>query len=288
MRESQKIRTKIIKLSSLVMLLIFTKANLSVARPRPCVYVELDSETHITLAYRLKLTYHIPPTDRDRPLTVSLTPGPVEAGAGLVFQHIDPNGTTATYTLEPQPWWFSKAEKVQIKSSPLETRFHLWAQPGIYIDLPELGIYHISYVHPWAEPEEDPNSLLFRSNTLTIMRVTEQRGNQLYEILQQNPELALASYEFKNPPVIEMPKHRRSVPKIIDEAIKIGVGMDEVLLLLGSPDIAGHMSANWQKIYGYDDEWFYETSPVGGYYIDFKNGCVVRKGYHADCSGDCI
>lgn len=294
MRESQNIRNKIIKLSSLVMLLIFTKANLSVARPRPCVYVELDSQTHIAVPSPLKLTFHLPSPRLGKPKKVPIALGPLREGAGLVVEHIAPDGTTTTQTLDPEPWWFSRAETLQIKSSTLQeyfneiqTQFEVWVLIPKEFNFSKSGIYHISYTHPWAEPEEDPNSLLFRSNILTIMCVSQQRSDHLHKMLKENPELAFASYKFKNPPsAIEMPKYKRSVPKIIDDALKKGTRQDEVLLLLGSPDIAGYATIGEQKTCGWDETWDYETSPVAGYYIHFKNGCVVRKGYHADWSGD--
>ena len=294
MRKSQNIRNKIIKLSSLVMLLIFSKANLSVARPRPCVYVELDSQTHIAVPFPLKLTFRLSSPRLGKPIKVPIALGPLKGGAGLVVEHIARDGTTITQTLDPEPWWFSRAETLQIKSSTLQayfneiqTQFEVWVRIPEEFDFSEPGIYRVSYVHPWAEPEQDPNSPVFRSNTLTIMCVSQQRSEHLHKMLQENRELAFASYRFKNPPsAIEMPKYRRSVPKIIDEAIKKGIGQDEVLLLLGSPDIAGYATIGEQKTYGWDETWDYETSAAGGYYIHFKNGCVVRKGYHADLSGD--
>ena len=46
----------------------------------------------------------------------------------------------------------------------------------------------------------------------------------------ETPELALAIYKFKNlSSARENPKYRRSVPKILDEAIKKGSRRDEVL-----------------------------------------------------------
>jgi len=165
--------------------------------------------------------------------------------------------------------------------------FDVWVLPGVNFDFSALGIYNISYVHPWVEPEEDPNSLIFRSNILTIMCVSQQRFDHLHKMLRENLELAFASYRFKNTlSAIEMPKYQRSVPRVIDETIKKGTKQDEVLWLLGSPDIAGHTTIGEQKTYGWDEEWTYETGPASGYIIHFKNGHVVRKGYHADWLGE--
>ena len=293
MRESQNIRNQMIRFSSLIMFFIFTIANLSLARPRPCVDVKIEAESHVCTPHimkgyiflPLKLTYHIPPTHQGQPITVSIPP----SADGLVVEHIARDGTTTTQSLDPEPGLFSRAETLQIKSSTLQTYFNLWILPGIHLDFSKLGIYRISYAHPWAEPEEDPNSPVFQSNILTIMLVTEERYNQLHKILHDNPELALASYKFKNPPsACEMPKYRRSFPQIIDKAVKIGAGMDEVLLLLGSPDtaIARYTSTEGQKIYSWDDEWLYETSPAGGCSVHFKNGRVVSKAMCGDWSGE--
>jgi hypothetical protein len=291
MKESQNMGNQIIRFSSLIMLLIFTHPNLSLARPRPCVDVKIEAERHVCTPHimkdliflPLKLTYHIPATDRDKTITISIPPG----DGGLVVEHIARDGTTTTQSFDPEPWWFSKAETLQIKSSTLQTYFNLWILPGIHLDFSKLGIYHISYAHPWAETKEDPNNVLYRSNTLTIMLVTEERANQIHKILHDNPELALASYKFKNPPsACEMPKYKRSIPQILDKAVNIGAGMDEVLLLLGPPDIAGYTSTDGQKIYSYDDEWFYETSPAGDCSVHFKNGRVVSKAMCGDWSGE--
>jgi len=256
--------------------------------------VELDSQTHIAVPFPLKLTFRLPSPRLGEPIKVPIALGPVQAGAGLVVENVAPDGTTTTQTLDSEPWWFSRAETLQIKSSTLQTyfneiqtQFEVWVRIPEEFDFSEPGIYRISYAHPWAEPEEDPNSPVFRSNTLTIACITQERSDQLHTTLWQNPELAFASYRFKNPPsAIEMPKYKRIVPKIIDEALKKGTRQDEVLLLLGSPDIAGLATKGMQKTYGWDETWDYQTSPVGGYYIHFKNGLIVRKGYHADWSGD--
>ena len=99
--------------------------------------------------------------------------------------------------------------------------------------------------------------------------------------------MALASYRFKNPSSArEIPKYRRSVAKIIDEAIEKGARQDDVLLLLGSPDIVARATIGEQKTFGWwDESWHYETSPVGGYEVMFKNGCVVKKRSYADWNG---
>lgn len=282
--------------TGLVMSLLLTRAALSVAHLHPCVQVRIETEWHVgpphtveeknmNLIFRpLKLTYHIPPTRQDQPLTVRVAPGPVKAGAGLVVEHITPAGTKTTQSLAPEPWWFSKTETLEIQSSSFSTYFNIWVLPGMSFDFSELGIYHISYVHPWAGPQEDPDSLVYRSNTLTIACVTQERSDQLRMMLRQKPKLALASYAFRNPPSgREDAKYHRRVPAIIDAAIENGTKRDEVLLLLGSPDIVSRLSAGQQKTYGCDQTWLFETSPVGGYSVSFKNGGVVGKTFYAQC-----
>jgi len=156
------------------------------------------------------------------------------------------------------------------------------------LDFSEPGIYHISYVHPLPETEEDPNSPAFVSNTLTVACVTQQRYNQLQMILREDSELALASYMFRNPPAArEDPQYRRGeYLGLIDQAITTGARQDEVLFLLGSPDTSGYTPLSEQEASNYDEAWLYGTSPVGGYYVHFTSGSVVQKGYYRDCSGD--
>jgi hypothetical protein len=156
------------------------------------------------------------------------------------------------------------------------------------LDFSELGIYRISYVHPVPETEEDPNSPVFVSNTLTVACVTQQRYNQLQMILREDSELALASYMFRNPPAaVEYPEYRRGeYLGPIDQAITPGASQDEVLFLLGSPDTVGYTPLSEQEASNFDEAWLYGTSPVGGYYVHFMNGSVVQKGYYRDWSGD--
>lgn len=285
MKESRKSRVKTMAFGGLVMFLLFARATLSAARPRPCVNIRIEAENHVcpldttegTISLPLKLTYHIPPTSDGQPLTVRIAPGPVKAGAGLVVEHIAPSGTKTEQRLAPEPWWLSKAETLRIESSSFSTYFNVWVRPGMSFDFSELGIYRISYVHPGAEPQDNPNSLLYSSNTLTIACVTQERYDQLSARLRKNTDLALAGYRFKNPPSArEDAKYHRSVAKIIDEAIRKGTRRDEVLLLLGSPDSVYYSQKD--EVQSCDEEWSFETSPVGGYIVRFKNGCVVWKG----------
>jgi hypothetical protein len=294
MESQAKNRAKIMQFGGLVMFLLLTRAALSVARSRPCVEVKIETEQHVgpphtaedrrmNLIFRpLKLTYRVPTTPEDQPITLSIAPGPVEAGAGLVVEHIAADGTRTTQSLAPEPWWFLKAETRQIKSSSVSTYFSVRVLPGMSFDFSKLGIYRISYVHPWAELQEDPNSSVYRSNILTIACVPQERSDQLHAMLRQNTELALASYRFKHPPsTSEVPSYQRRVVKVIDDAIKQGTKQDEVLLLLGSPDTVSYHSAGQQKTYGCDETWLFETSPVGGYSVSFKNGRVVGKTFYA-------
>jgi len=105
-------------------------------------------------------------------------------------------------------------------------------------------------------------------------------------MLRQDPELAAESYKFKNPPSVrDIPKkYRRPVDKIA-ERIKKGAKQDEVLWLLGSPDLASYASPGVRKVHGWDEEWLYETSAVGGFLVCFKDRCVVRAERDPDSPG---
>lgn len=290
MRKLKKTRNQIVELGAVVLCFIFTGPNLSAAGPRPYVDVIIEAEHHVCPRHTmkdyiflpLKLTYHIPPTQNGQPITINTAPGV----AGLVVEHTARNGTRSTQSIEPEAWWFSNAKKLEIESSALPTYFSIWVLPGTDFDFSELGIYRISYIHPRADSEEEPNSPVFQSNTLTISCVTQERYDQLHMKLWQNLDLAVASYKFKNPPSsTEFPKYRRAdcSLKKINEFIKENTKQDKVLLLLGSPD-AIYYSTNSEGRQ-WDEEWFYETSPAGGYYVMFKKGCVVGKGEHGDWNG---
>jgi len=285
MRESPTPLNVIIRLIMAAAAAICTLPDLSGARPRPVVEVRIKPVYYVAPVdsiCRLQLTYHIPAKFSKGPATISIPHG-VLGGAGLLVKHVAPDGTVSTQSLAPEPWWFSKVQTLPIESSILPINFSLQVVPG-NLGFSQLGLYNVSYVHPLPETEEDPNGPLFVSNTLTIACVTQQRYDQLHMILREDAELALASYMFKNPPsAVEWPQYRRGVGAI-DEAITPGIRQDEVLLLLGSPDIVGYTSPSEQEYC--DEKWFYETSPVGGYYVTFKDGCVVSKGRHADWSGD--
>ncbi|HUT29864.1 MAG TPA: hypothetical protein VMX13_08730 [Sedimentisphaerales bacterium] len=285
MKESQTPLNVIIRLVIVAAAVNCVLPDLSHARPRPVVEVRIKPVYYVApvdTICRQQLTYHIPEKFSTGPATISIPHG-VRYGAGLLVEHVAPDGTVSTQSLPPEPWWFSNFQTLPIESSILPIDFSLPVVPG-NLDFSQLGIYHISYVHPLPETEEDPNSPVFVSNTLTIARVTQQRYDRLYKILREDTELALASYMFRNPPAAaEYPQYRRGVGPI-DEAITPGVRQDEVLLLLGSPDMIQHTAPSEQEYC--DEKWFYETSPVGGYYVYFKDGSVVQKGHYADWAGD--
>ena len=290
MRKLKKTRNQIVELGAVVLCFIFTGPNLSAAGLRPNVDVIIEAERHVsprhimknTIFLPLKLTYHIHPTGHDQTITISVPPG----ASGLDVEHIAPDGTTIGTAIPLEIGWVSRAETVEIRSPTLETHFNIWICPGASFDFSKLGIYRICYFHPRGGLEEDPNGPVFQSNTLTIACVTQERYDQLHMMLSKNPELALASYKFKNPPSsTEFPKYRRTdcSLKKINEFIKEGTKQDEVLLLLGSPDAIYYSTSSEGR--RWDEEWFYETSPAGGYYVMFKKGCVVGKGEHGDWNG---
>lgn len=271
MSKPQDAVKKAVHVAGLVAFLMSICPGLSSAGAPPVVRVEIEGT-----AGRLKLTYHVPVSRAEKPLSISINPGPVQAGAGLVVEHIAVNGTRKRQKLPPREWWFSKSQTLQIKSRELPTRFSVWVLPGMHLDFSELGIYRISYVHPWPSPDDGPDTPKFQSNTLTIACVTQERSAQLSRMLRQNPKLAFASYRFRNPPCVEHPKYFRAKHlREIAPAIRKGARRDEVLRLLGSPDGIYAASLGEQKMFHYDEAWYYETNPVRGYYVRFRNGLVV-------------
>ena len=279
MRTSRNAAKSVVWRSCLGILLCCACTRMSFARAPLVVRVEIESELHVGLPHTVQLTFHIPPVRDGRPVTISFNSGAIQVGAGLVVEHIAPDGTRSKQSLPPADWWFTQTELLEIKSRSLPTQFSLWVNPGQHLSFVKLGIFRISYLHPWASRDNDPNNLIFASNTLTIACVSPQRYDQLHLMLREKPELALASYRFKNPPVNEFSKYTRARSvDIIDEAIQKGTEQDEVLLLLGSPDRVSYESPGATKRLGWEETWFYETSPAGGYHVHFKNSSIAAKG----------
>ena len=119
-----------------------------------------------------------------------------------------------------------------------------------------------------------------------IAIVGQERFLELNSKLEQNPQLALASYKFKHPPISER-AYSGGVSEIIDNAITEGVERDEVLLLLGSPDHAYFNGSKFeQNTYGWYETWGYNTGPVSGYVVHFsKDGHVVQSFKAVDSPG---
>ena len=274
---------KAFQVAALAVFLTCVCPRLSSAGPRPVVRVEMETENHVgephteqRYVFRpVKLTYHVGASSAEQPVSISINPQAVKEGAGLVVEHIAPDGTTTSQRLPAVDWWSSQSRMRIIKSQELPTSFSVWVLPGMHLDFSKLGIYRISYVHPWPEPDdapETPDSRKVLSNTLTIACVTQERSGQLHRMLGQRPELASASYRFKNPPCRERPKYNRALP-----TIREGAERDEVLLLLGSPDWIYSPGLGEQKIHNRDETWAYVTSPVGEYNVHFLNGIVVES-----------
>jgi len=53
--------------------------------------------------------------------------------------------------------------------------------------------------------------------------------------------------------------------------------------LLGSPDDVYYSKGSKSRIC--DEEWAYEISQAGSYYVLFESGCVVRTGIADDWNG---
>ena len=283
-------RNTVAGLVNLTALLVLVGTNPTLARHRPTVTVRLEAERHVCVQsvgkkhifLPIRLTYHISRTDESRCVKIPMVP----LLAGLVVEHIGNDGARSTQSVPPVDSWQSRRETVELRSSTLEVEASVWIPLGSHFDFSRPELYRLSYVHPWADSPRDPNKPFFQSNVLTVTCVSWQRHDQLHMILLKNPELALASYKFRNPPAArEMAKQRRSVPKILDEAIEEGAPYDKVLFLLGSPDILANATEGRRRTFGWDQEWFYETNPVGGYTVMFKNGCVVKKVRPTDWNG---
>ncbi len=128
------------------------------------------------------------------------------------------------------------------------------------------GLYTIRYEHPWENMTE--TNIRFTSNTLLLLKLSAQQNDELYNSLfKGNPQLELASYQFRNPPISMWPKYRQSRNlKVLKTKIRPGTSYEKVFYLLGPPD----------KFLKGDNEmrWVYETSPV--YVIDFQGKHVAE------------
>ena len=255
-----------------------------------CGAIHVTIETEVDLfeqpPWKVKLIFHVQRVRNFDPV-MFVAPSPIQAGAGLVMEYVDIEGKRTKQTLPYQPWWHSKGNFMQITSpQPPENfgsiepghrlpsiHFEIWVGPLNQFDFSKHGIYQISYTHPWSDMKN--TNMKFYSKATTLGLVSLARLAHLNSMLQQNPELALASYKFRHPPLSEFPTAARSryLPAL-DEAINKGTKWDEVLLLLGSPDIIGY---NQSKYFDWNQEWHYETGPVSSYNINFKDGRLVGK-----------
>lgn len=291
MGNSRRSRNTVAGLTNLAALLILVHTNPTLAQPRPTVKVRLEAERHVCVRHvrkehiflPIRLTYQISRTDESQCVKIPMVP----LLAGLLVEHIGNDGTRRTQSVPAEACWLSDPQTLELRSSTVPVEASVWIALGPGLDFSRPGLYRLSYVHPWADSPADPNRPVFLSDVLTIACVSWQRCDQLHMMLSKNPELALASYKFKHPPdAREIPEQRRSVAKIVDEAIEKGAPYDKVLWLLGSPDIIAHATAGERKTFGWwDQRWHYETSPVGGYGVMFKNGRVVKKMRYADWNG---
>ncbi|MCP4612773.1 MAG: hypothetical protein GY845_29100 [Planctomycetes bacterium] len=252
------------------------------------VHVTIETEEYLLAMppKKIRLVFHVQRIRNYDPVMFFAT-GRITAGAGLVIKHIGTDGTKTEQVLPYKLWWHSKGKFMQITSPrPPEgfsfieaghrlpsTYFEIWVGPLYQFDFSKRGIYQISYVHPWSDIKN--TNMKFSSNVITIGIVSPARFDYLNLMLQQNPELALASYKFKHPPLSELPAVARlRYLAVLDEAIKKGTKWDQVLLLLGSPDILGY---NKSEYFDWNEEWHYEMGPVSSYNIFFKDGYVVDK-----------
>ena len=155
--------------------------------------------------------------------------------------------------------------------------FELWIQTR-KTWFSEYGLYRISYHHPWMDMEH--TNMYFQSKPLFFTRNPQDRYHQLQKLRKDIPRLQLLSYKFRYPPPSEFGSYRRgNYLHSLDEDIEPGMTIYTVMFLLGSPD---YVEVSDNPSYKWDQQWFYETSPVGGYFVNFKNQEVVSKGFHAD------
>jgi hypothetical protein len=255
------------------------------------VDVTIEAESHVGLPHTekqhvfryVKLTYRVPPTNAETPCSIRLNPEAVRAEAGLTVEHIAPDGSTTKQDPPPADWWLSKVETVENATS-LPMSFHIWVMlDATRFDFSQLGLYRISYVHPWADPDPEVDHVRVSSNTLVIACVTQERWDQLRAMLRQDPQLAAASYQFKHPPCVEYPRYYRNESlEVIASRAQQDIGQDEVLLLLGPPDLRGLSTPGEERVYGWDESWLYETSPSASFSVHFKDGRVIATHQHRD------
>lgn len=288
MGESRRNRNMVARLMNLVMLLVLVRTNPTLAWVRPSVKVRLEAERHVCerhvrtdqIFLPIRLTYQIDRTHEGQCVKIPIAPGV----AGLAVEYIGNDGKRSTQSMPAETSWSSDRDTLELRSSTLAVEASVWISLGSHFDFSRPGLYRLSYAHPWAVLADEPNSPLFESDGLTIACVSHQRLDQLHMMLSKNPDLALASYKFKHPPAArEAPKQRRTVAKIVDEAIEKGAPYDKVLLLLGSPDRVTPATAGKPTTFGWwGQSWHYETSPVGAFVVMFENGSLVKKIHHAD------
>jgi hypothetical protein len=131
------------------------------------------------------------------------------------------------------------------------------------------GLFAIRYEHPWEAMTH--TNTRFTSNTLLVLRYSWQRHDELHnKLFHNNPRLELASYQFQHPPVTIPPAYTHSIYlDMLKAQITPGISYDEVFFLLGPPDT---FSLRDNKM-----TWIYETNPINGYAIYFKDEYVYKS-----------
>lgn len=264
-------------------------------KPRPhTVHVEIESDQRIGPPLNLRLRFCLISNRDGKSIKFPMKVDPVIGGAGIVVEHISPDGKKTRQKCPERPRWFDDISQIELKplrvSRELEqVHFDIWVNFGpltvsndnsFHFDFSKPGVYQISYEHPWKGLEEDPNSFWYSSDKLTV--VMPDAIGDLTRFVRERPELDLASHLFRYPPLGRFEQYSRNVG-IIDEYIA-DEQQDMVFFLLGSPDYISVPQSSIEKKFA-DMAWHYETSPVGGYCVWFKNGSVVKKGYHFDSPG---
>ena len=278
------------KTSSLLCLtavLIIQITGVSLAKHRPYVNIELDTDMRIGIPPRIRLRFTIN-ADDGQGLEVPLKIDSINKG--IVVEHIALDGTITKQKQKIDKSLFidsSGYDRIQYLDlcSTIDGRdisplyFDVWIPFAMlcktlglngHFDFSQPGVYQISYDHPWAGLEEDPNEVAYSSDKLTIIPVNYKEIDRLWQKVFHDHELQLDSYRFRNPPMREMPEYARDLTPKLKEAIQ-GTQPEFVLFLLGSPDFISTSQNNDIN----NMIWFYTTSPVGGVSIRFHNFTVI-------------
>lgn len=289
-------RTITIYVLKLTFVLFFQTSSFSLVEAAT-VNIKIDSDTRIGIPHKLRIKYTLIES-HERAIKMPFKIDPILQGAGLVLTHIAEDGTKTVQKKTKRNSWFADSPPDNIlyidlnstiysrEVSPLS--FDIWVSfvymcknlgPSGVFDFSEPGVYQISYEHPWASPNDNPNKIGYTSSKLTVIPVNSKRNDELHSLFHNKPELELASYRFRHPPLKEPPVYHPSLTPILKDAIN-NAQPDVVLFLLGSPDFISTFKKDDRHIL----QWYYIDGPVGGFLINFHDGKVVSVSSTASSS----